>query len=142
MPELKTNKVVSGHAASWVVNLSNELASQKNVELHIITHTAGIPYSQVIEKNNITFHVIRYCFPFTNKGFPPYLPLNTLTWYKPFTWKVLKILEKVEPKIVHAYGTENAFALTACKSGLPSLTSIQGIIEECNKQNKYFDERS
>lgn len=133
IPELKTSKNVSGHAASWVVNLSNELASQKNIELHIITHINGIPYSQVIEKNNITFHVIRYCFPFTNKGFPPYLPLNALTWHKSFVSEALKILERIEPDIVHAHGTENAFALTACKSGLPSLTSIQGIIVECNK---------
>jgi len=133
IPELKTNKNVSGHAASWVANLSNELASQKNVELHIITHVSGIPHSQVIKKDNITFHVIRYCFPFTSKGFPPYLPLNVLTWYKGFTCKALKILERIEPDIVHAHGTENAFALTACKSGLPSLTSIQGIIVEYNK---------
>ncbi|MBC2695746.1 MAG: glycosyltransferase family 4 protein [Desulfobacteraceae bacterium] len=133
IPELKTSKNVAGHAASWVLNLSNELARQNNVEMHIITHTAGIPYSQVIEKNNIIFHVIRYCCPFTNRGFPPYLPLNALTWYKGFTCKALTILERIQPDIVHAHGTENAFALTACKSGLPSLTSIQGIIVELNK---------
>jgi len=132
-PELKSNISTSGHAASWIVNLSNELVKENNVELHIITHSAGIPYSQKITKNKIVFHITRYCFPFTNKGFPSYLPYNAITWYRGFTGMALKILEKINPDIVHAHGTENAFALTACKSGLPSLTSIQGIIEECNK---------
>lgn len=133
-PELKTNRNIGGHAASWIVNLSNELAKQNDIELHIITHTVAVPYSQEIKKNNIAFHVIRYCFPFTkNKGFPPYLPIDKLTRYSGFKKNALRILKKVQPDIVHAYGTEDAYALTAYKSGLPSLISVQGVITEINK---------
>lgn len=132
--ELTTNRNIRGHAASWIVNLSNELAKQNDIELHIITHTVAVPYSQEIKKNNITFHIIRYCFPFTkNKGFPPYMPLDKLTRYRGFIKNALRILEKIQPDIIHAHGTEDAYALTAYKSGLPSLISIQGIIAEINK---------
>ena len=135
-PEIKTNRNIGSHAASWIVNLSNELAKQNDIKLHIITHTAIIPYSQTIVKNNITFHVIRYCFPFIkNKGFPSYLPFDKLTLFKGFTKKALRILKRIQPDIVHAHGTEGAYALTAYKSEFPSLISIQGIIFEYNKVN-------
>lgn len=55
-PELKLSKKTSGHAASWVVNLSN----RNDIKLKIITHSSAISFSQEIRKNNITFHVIKY----------------------------------------------------------------------------------
>lgn len=133
-PELTISRNIGGHAASWIANLSNELVKQRDMELHIVTHAPNIPYSQKIIKNDIIFHVIRYCFPFTkNKGFPSYLPLNVFTWYKGFVDKALKIISDIKPDIVHAHGTEGAFALTACDSELCSIVSIQGIITEYNK---------
>ena len=137
-PELKINRDCNEHPSPWIVNLSKEIVERHNIELHIITHTPLISHSQNITKNGINFHIIRYCFPFTNRGFPSYLPINAITLYNGFTKSALKVLKEIEPDIVHAHGTENAYALTACEYDIPSVISLQGIISEILKVNPSF----
>ncbi len=119
----------SGHASSWITNLSNELSKRTDLELHIITFAAKVPYSQNIIKDRISFHVIKYAIPFTNKGSSLFL-MNRLTLFKGFITEALAILNRIKPHLVHAHGTESAFALAAYKSNLPNIISIQGIIAE------------
>ena len=51
----------------------------------------------------------------------------------PFAWNIRRFtaeLRRIRPDIVHAHGTEAAYALAAQYSGFPYLISIQGIITE------------
>jgi glycosyltransferase involved in cell wall biosynthesis len=48
---------------------------------------------------------------------------------------LLQEVRKIEPDIVHAHGTEAAYALTAIKSAIPCLISVQGVITELFKTN-------
>ena len=80
-PELATVRRLQWHPASWIVNLANALSTMDDIDLHIITATAGITENQTIRKDGITFHVIRSTFPFTTRGFPEYMPLDVLTRY-------------------------------------------------------------
>ena len=134
LPELKTSQNISFESTMWLVSLSEVLARNNGIELHIITHAAKIPFDQYIIKNKIHFHVLRYSF-IKNKGYPSYFPLNVISWYYPILKKILKIIEEIKPDIVHAHGTEGVYSLAALKSKLPNLTSIQGIISEYIKLN-------
>ena len=80
-PELSIARRSQGHPASWIVNLARALSKTEDVDLQIITASAGIRENQTITKEGITFHIIRNTFPFTTRGFPEYMPLNVLTRY-------------------------------------------------------------
>ena len=78
-PELRLARRSKAHPASWVVNLANAFAEREDLDLHVITASAGILENQTVIKGGITFHVIRHTFPFTIRGFPAYMRFAMLT---------------------------------------------------------------
>ncbi len=50
LPEIKLFREVTLHDSSWIHNLSDELALNKKIELHIITHSHLVDKSQQIMK--------------------------------------------------------------------------------------------
>jgi glycosyltransferase involved in cell wall biosynthesis len=118
------------HPCSWIVNLSNALAERSDVELHLVTESSRVSSTQRTRKGPIAFHVVKTGIPFLNRGFPPWLPLDTLTGFRANVVRLLKEVQAIKPDIVHAHGTEAAYALAAVKTRLPCLISIQGIITE------------
>src|SRR5580658_5438007 len=66
LPEIKINRTVGMHNASWIHNLSEAIAMHGEIELHIITSSQLVDQSQYLIKNGIHFHVIKYAFPYTN----------------------------------------------------------------------------
>ena len=121
------NTSKKSHSASWIVNLASELSKRTDIDLHILTTNSAINKKYIIIKNNnIVFHIIKFNLPFTNLGFPKYLPYDSFTWY----WKLIKrgkkIINQVKPDLIHAHGIEKGFSLLACKSGIENITSIQG----------------
>jgi glycosyltransferase involved in cell wall biosynthesis len=130
-PTLKvTRNVAAFHPCSWIVNLSNALAARPDVELHLVTGSQLVRQDQVVTVNRITFHVCRTGIPFTNRGFPPYLPLNALAGFPFEVRRFIREIRAIAPDLVHAHGTEAAFGLAGVRSGFPCLLSIQGIIHE------------
>lgn len=129
-PQLELNREVVQHSASWIHSLSEQLALNDDIELHIITHSQLINQSQTIKKNGIYFHVIQYSFPFTKRGFPWYLPFDKLTGYYSFKRKARKIINEIQPHILHVHGTEGGYFTPTTKTNIPCIISIQGIINE------------
>jgi glycosyltransferase involved in cell wall biosynthesis len=105
------------------------------VELHLVTESTRVASSQCVQKGRITFHVVKTGVPFLNRGFPPWLPLDVLSGFRSTVARLLKEVRAIEPDIVHAHGTEAAYALTAVESRLPCLVSIQGIITRLFQTN-------
>jgi glycosyltransferase involved in cell wall biosynthesis len=136
LPEIIISKPLKRGTTSWLVNLSNELSKNDSLELHMLVVSASVPYSQSLSKNNIHFHIVKYNFPFIQKGFPPYLPLDKLTWYAGLKKKCYKIINDIQPDLIHAHGTEHVHALVGVKSGFTTIISIQGIINVVQKYDK------
>jgi glycosyltransferase involved in cell wall biosynthesis len=118
------------HPCSWIVNLSNALADRPDVELHLVTESTRVSSTQCAQKGRIVFHVVKTGIPFLNRGFPPWLPLDILSGFRANVVRLLKEVQAIGPDVVHAHGTEAAYALTAVRTRLPCLISIQGIITE------------
>lgn len=133
LPEVVVNRNAGSHSSSWIHSLSDMLAQNKELELHIITHTQLIDNTQHFEKNGIHFHIIKYNFPFTKKGFPWYFPLDKLTGYHSFSRKAKKLIEELQPDILHVHGTEGGYFTPAFKTNIPCIISIQGIISVITK---------
>ncbi len=130
-PALKLGRHVPvSHPCSWIVNLSQALSQRPDVELHLLTESPLVTRSQTITNGNIVYHVQKCGVPFLHRGFPGFMQLDMLTR---FAWNIRRFtaeLRRIRPDIVHAHGTEAAYALAAQYSGFPYLISIQGIITE------------
>ncbi len=121
------------HPCSWIMNLSKALVRIPEVELHLLTLNPWISRTQVVEKDGMTIHVIKNGVPFLHKGWPGKLPFDTASGYFLESWKLRAELNRIQPDIVHAHGTEREYALAAMHSGYPYLISIQGIAAEFDK---------
>lgn len=124
-------------SGNWLVNLATSLAQAAGVELHIISHSSKTPSDRYFEHNQIHFHLLRYKFPGLQKGFPHYFRLDTFSKYAAFRAKAVKLVRSIDPDIVHADGTEGAYAVTALdlKKEYPSVVSIQGVIHDLVKRH-------
>jgi len=130
-PELATVRNVQWHPASWIVNLAKAISTSGDVDLQIITATAGISKDQTIKKDGITFYVVRNTFPFTTRGFPRYMPLDVLTRYASLRRQIRHVILRLRPDLIHVHGTEEGYGLAALDVGLPTIVSIQGIVQLC-----------
>lgn len=118
---------------TWLHNLAVELSKITDIELHIASYMPITPPKTYLYTDNIHFHLIKHGVPCTQKGYPNWMPLNRLFWYFPLVNKIKKLANLISPDIIHAHGTETAYALAACKAGFPYIISIQGIIREIQK---------
>ncbi|MEJ7831144.1 MAG: glycosyltransferase, partial [Segetibacter sp.] len=130
LPEIQLTREVVLHSSSWIHTLSEALALEKEISLHIITHSPLVSHSQTIGKNGIEFHVIKYNFPFTDRGFPEYLPFDKLSGYHSFKKEAAEKIRELRPDVLHVHGTEGGYFTAAIDSDLPCIVSIQGIISE------------
>ena len=126
------------HPAGWLVNLSKALATSADVDLHVVTESQVVSSAQVARRDGITFHVVKSGIPIVNRGYPPFFPVDLLTGFGSTVRSLLKTVYDVQPHLVHAHGTEAAYALAAVKSRLPCLISVQGVITELFKTNPNF----
>jgi glycosyltransferase involved in cell wall biosynthesis len=135
-PEIHiARRPLAEHPASWIVNLLNALAQRSDVELHLVTESSRVACSQRARIGPITVHVVKIGIPFLNRGFPRWLPLDVLNGFRSNVVRLLKEVRAVEPDIVHAHGTEAAYALTAVESRLPCLISMQSVITDYFRTN-------
>jgi glycosyltransferase involved in cell wall biosynthesis len=130
LPEIVINRKTTLHSSSWIHSLSENLSTNKEVELHIITHTQLVDKTQHFKKNGIFFHIIKYSSPFTKRGFPWYFPFDKMTGYYSFARNARKVIEQINPDVLHVHGTEGGYFRPASKSKIPCIISIQGIISE------------
>jgi glycosyltransferase involved in cell wall biosynthesis len=106
------------HPASWQRVLLDALEKQHpDLRLHILVLRKQFPRSFSFERRNVTFHLIR-----TLGGFraPSLFWLDTLL--------IRRVLRRVQPDLVHAWGTENGAALVASRLGYPYLVTVQGLM--------------
>lgn len=136
--KLKFSRNIGTLSCSWIVNLVNELAKNEKLDIHLITLTPVIPYSQIIKKNNIKFHILKNNVPFTSRGYPYYFPFNILTEFYFEKKYIINEINKINPDIIHAFGTEGPYAMAGVSSKYPCIISIQGIINEIVKISSTF----
>ena len=129
-PDIILSRPTESHPSSWIQVLSKELSKNKEIALHIVTVSPIVPKSQIIEKDNITYHILKTSLPRVNSS------LLMGSCYFLFLLPVFRIIHRIKqikPDIVHGHGTEGPFSLAAVYSGFRNVVSIQGIISEVVK---------
>lgn len=106
-----------GHPTTWHRVLWGELREDPRFVFHIVTMTKHVREDVSWTVGNTTFHVVK-----TRGGFraPSYF------WYD--TLLVRRLVQRLCPDVIHAWGTERGAALVAARLGLPYLVTIQGLM--------------
>jgi len=122
------------HSCSWVVNLLPEIRKKYSGEIHLITVSTDIKMDQYIYHENIHYHILKKGLPLINRSFPSWFPLDVFFGFFLLRKKVCKKINKIHPKIIHAYGTESIYGISAVSQNkFLALISIQGVITELVK---------
>lgn len=108
------------HALTWQRVLLEEFKERKDLKLHIICLRKQIDRDFTFEWHGVVFHVLK-----TMGG----IRLASLFWQD--TFLIRQALRKINPDLVHAWGTERGAALVAERLGYPFLITMQGLLEWC-----------
>lgn len=115
-----------GHYAVWLVALYEALKTVSDYEIHWICFSKGLKRYQETLHDNQVFHIL----PAGS------LELASRVGYWWDKVRVKRLLRRLKPDLVHAWGTENRYAACgACFSGLKIL-SVQGVMTVCCRRSK------
>jgi glycosyltransferase involved in cell wall biosynthesis len=110
-------KMPRGHPATWQQVLLAELEDNPAFKLHVLVLRKQFERDYHFERRGVNFHLLK-----TRGG----LRAPTFFWLD--TWLIRRVLRRLEPDLVHAWGTENGAALVASRLDCPSLVTMQGLI--------------
>lgn len=110
-------EILSG-GARWLYTLYELLSTVEEYEFHWIVINKSINKEETVIKGNQYFHLTH------GSG----LTVGLYTGYFYNRWKAAKIIKRIAPDIVHAWGTERFYGLIAKDFKGHSLLSIQGIL--------------
>lgn len=105
------------HPAPWVRNLAHALAALGTVEVHVVTQTDEIEHDMEAVTDGVHQHFL---------ACPRRLRAATLFFFD--RRRIHRALRQIAPDVVHAHGTEDAYALAGLTSGLPCVITMQGML--------------
>lgn len=105
------------HPASWQRVLLNGLENNPAVRLHIVILRKQFARDLTFERNGVTFHLVKV---------PGGWRAPTLFWLD--TFLIGRVLRRIKPDVVHAWGTEQGAALVARRLGYPRVVTVQGLL--------------
>jgi glycosyltransferase involved in cell wall biosynthesis len=106
----------AGHYATWLPQIAESWQSQSEFEIHWLTGSDLVREPETSREMNQTFHV----YPIASQG-------RATSLYRRDRREIQKILGKIQPNLVHAWGTEDVCGYAAVRSGYPCILSLQGI---------------
>lgn len=105
------------HPASWQRVLFEQLADRPDLKLNIIVLRKNFARELTFTRRGVTFHL----FPVSGGT-----RLPSLFWID--TRIIRQVLQRINPDVVHAWGTEQGAAMVASRLPYPNVITIQGLI--------------
>lgn len=108
--------VPAGHPVPWIV-VQAPLIAASGIELHIVTVSKHVEKDDEFVSGGLHFHFLKI----------PALPRAAMG-YQLDRRRMTGCLRRIQPAIVHGFGTESSFGYTAVSAPFPSVLMIQGIV--------------
>lgn len=109
------------HPASWQRVLLEALERlHPELRLHVIVLRKQFSKDSSFDRRNVTFHLVRT---------PGGLRAPSLYWLD--TLLIRRVLRRVQPDVVHAWGAEQGAAWVAKRLGYPAVVTVQGLYTWC-----------
>lgn len=105
------------HPATWMPVLADEFRRLPEISLHVLVLRKNIERDFFFEQHGVRFHVLKV---------PGKVRAPSLFWVD--TIILRRALSRIQPDLVHAWGTERGAALGASRLGYPYLVTIQGLL--------------
>jgi glycosyltransferase involved in cell wall biosynthesis len=114
-----------GQACTWLSQLAEEFAKQNIYEIHWISinHGSLAGIAQTKEWGGQYFHLL----PGLRKS------IDLRSGFRVSRWQLMRILKKIEPVLVHCWGTETAYPTVCGQCSVPVILSMQGILSEYDR---------
>lgn len=109
----------------WLVSLYETLKMQQQYDIHWISFNREISRYRCVESGGQTFHFFP-CGPLTVAR------VQRFAWDR---WRARRLLDKLQPQLVHAWGTESRYAWCGLQYAGKKILSMQGVL-------RAFHERS
>lgn len=109
------------HPVPWIV-VQAPLVAGSGVELHIVTVSKYLTSDDEFTSGGIHFHFLKI----------PRLPRAAMA-YQLDRRRITSCLRRIDPEIVHGFGTESSFGYAAVSSPFPSVLMIQGIVSRITR---------
>lgn len=106
------------HMATWLVAMHELLCSLEKYEIHWVTFRKGVKKRTVFQKGGQWFHVLpAYTLNYAQK-----------TAFLHARWQMRRELKRIQPDLVHAWGTEDRYAACGADFRGKKILSMQGIL--------------
>ena len=106
------------HPAPWQRILVDELKGVPNLELHVFSVRKYFPRSFSFQREGVNFHCVKV---------PGGWRAPSLFWWE--TLALRRRLKRIQPDLVHAWGSERGAAIVASRLGYPHLVTMQGLLQ-------------
>lgn len=104
------------HLGRWVLN--HAIAQKRaGMDVEVVTQAHKATSDFICEIEGVKVHFLR-----------TYHPYRHFTFYAVDQFRMAVYVRKLKPDIVHAHGTEAAYALAAIRTGLPFCVTAQGLM--------------
>ena len=106
------------HPAPWQRILVEELKGVPDLDLHVFSVRKQFARSFSFRQGGVNFHCVKV---------PGGLRAPSLFWWE--TLVLRRRLKRIQPDLVHAWGSERGAAMVASRLGYPYLVTMQGLLE-------------
>jgi len=117
LPGLEDLPKSSGPYATWLEALVPEFEAMGDLDLHWIVMAKGVRQAVMRRSLGQTFHVL-----------PRFRKLaSMLTAYRLETLRIRRVIRRLKPQVVHAWGSEDVYGLAGARSGVQrKIFTLQG----------------
>jgi len=129
-----------GEIAPWITALAKLFEDRNEVELHIVSPHEYISGYKCFEIRGIHYHFFNSHIPFWGRHWPVLFKFDYWTDFLTTKKTVKKIIERIQPDLIHLHGAENAYyssSILQFKDEYPVLITIQGFISNTRDKSHY-----
>jgi len=116
------------HPAPWIVNSINVLKDIPEIELHVITLNAHIRKDIIIDSDSVKYYILKRGIKILSLGYPKHFRFDLFTSFYIETQRLKKILNLINPDLIHSFGSEVPYGIASLRSGFKYIFSLQGIM--------------
>lgn len=114
-----------GHHATWLPQIAETFAGNPELEAHWIVMSPEVREPLELESFGQRFHVL----PTSQRG-------RASSLFRADRRRINATLRKIQPDLVHGWGSEDVYGWAAVRSGFPNLVSMQGILTHYITRNR------
>ena len=113
----------AGHAATWLSQLAKAFTHEQDLEIHWIVLRNDVEDDSTVEIGGQFIHVLRRRS----------MTIDMLSGHWLARKKLWKLLKKIQPDVIHVWGSENSYPSILREASVPTIMSMQGILSEYDR---------